>query len=316
MKSVIIGGGGFIGSHITEALLNVGDEVIVFDKPDARYLKVLFNQGAKIVPGNFLDTNDLKSAFSNADLVFHLVSSTVPKTSNENPVFDIETNLIGTVNMFSVAKSAGVKRIIFSSSGGTVYGLPTKIPIREDHPTNPICSYGIVKLAIEKYAHLFWKLYGLDYRVIRISNAYGERQPMNASQGVLPMIIGNAMKGANISIWGDGSVIRDYVYVSDVANAFRKVSLFRGEQRIFNIGSGLGLSINDLIRRTEAILGRQLTIDYQKGQDYDVPVNILDVSLANKLLQWKAKTNINEGILRSINYLRKQLHETKRKEYF
>lgn len=304
MKSVVIGGGGFIGSHIAEALLRAGDDVIVFDRPDARHLGILAKQRVKIMAGNFLEVSDLTDVLSDADIVYHLVSSTVPKTSNEDPVYDIETNLIGTVNFLISAKKAGAKKIIFSSSGGTVYGIPRNIPIQETHPTNPICSYGIVKLAIEKYAQLFFELYGLDYRILRIANAYGERQPMNSSQGVLPMIIGNALQGKKITIWGDGSVIRDYVYVSDIVDAFVKIRLFDGDQRIFNIGSGVGHSVIELLRVTETILGQQLDVDYQKGQAYDVPVNILNVSLAKECLGWFSKVDITMGISRIIQYMK------------
>lgn len=309
MRSVVIGGGGFIGSHITEVLLRAGNEVIVFDRPGARYSDMFEGKGAKIVQGSFLDDHDIQNALTGAENVFHLVSTTVPKTSNDNPIFDIQTNLVGTVNLLNAARKAGVKRVIFASSGGTVYGIPMEIPIGEGHPTNPICSYGIVKLAIEKYLQLFWELYDIDFRILRIANAYGERQPMSGSQGVLPMIIGNALMGKSIHIWGDGSIIRDYVYVSDIAEAFHKVSLYTGERRIFNIGNGFGLSINDLLRITQNILGQPLNVTFEKGQPYDVPVNILDATIANQLLNWHPKVTIDEGILKTINYQRGKIKE-------
>ncbi len=124
---------------------------------------------------------------------------------------------------------------MIASSGGTVYGIPQDIPISEDHPTNPISSYGIIKLAIEKYTHLFWKLYGLDYCILRVSNAFGERQGANEAQGIIPNIIHNALHHQIVRIWGDGCVVRDYIHVSDVVNAFLKAGKIEGDHRVFKL---------------------------------------------------------------------------------
>ena len=307
MKYVVIGGAGFLGSHLIELLLKDGNDTTVFDRPGALYLNELSKKGANIILGNYLDPTDLHKVLSDVETVFHLVSTTVPKSSNEDPIFDIETNLVGTLRLLTIAKNAGVKKIIFPSSGGTVYGVPRKIPINENHPTDPICSYGIGKLAIEKYARLFWTLYGIDYCILRISNAYGERQPMNKLQGIIPVIIVSGLLDRDIHIWGDGTVIRDYIHATDLANAFLKASNHNDEPRIFNIGSGHGISINELIRLIEKGIGKPLKIIYNHGQAYDVPINILDISEAKRSLEWYPEIDINEGISRTINFFRQQL---------
>jgi UDP-glucose 4-epimerase len=306
MKYVVIGGGGFIGSHLTEALINRHKEVAVFDRSSALYLNELSKKGAEIVTGDFLVTESLRGAIKNADIIFHLISTTVPKTSNDNLAFDIESNLIGTINMLNIARQEGVSKVVFSSSGGTVYGIPREVPIAENHPTNPISSYGIVKLAIEKYAYLFWKLYNLDFCILRIANAYGERQLTKDSQGIIPSLISKGLEKQEIQVWGDGSIVRDYIHVSDIVSAFIMASEYQGNEKLFNIGSGQGTSVNELIQIVESQLGRSLVVKYELSRPFDVPANILDITNANQILHWTPKMHIAEGIKGMIQYLRNQ----------
>jgi UDP-glucose 4-epimerase len=305
MKAVIIGGGGFLGSHLAEALLANGQDVWIFDQPGARYLEYSNQRGAKIITGNFLDPTAVGEAILACDVVYHLVSTTVPQTSNENPRFDIETNLIGTLQLLELMHQANVKKIIFSSSGGTVYGIPQEIPIKESHPTDPISSYGIVKLAIEKYIHLYWTLYGMDYCILRISNAYGARQPITPTQGAIAAFLGKAAQKEEITIWGDGTVLRDYIYASDIANAFLQASLYQGELRVFNIGSGHGHSLKDIIGAIENITQIPLQVKYLPGRRFDVPVNILDITRAKSHLHWEPKVRLEEGVLSAFEWMQK-----------
>ena len=304
MKVVVVGGGGFLGSHLAEALLGLHHQVVVLDRPSVAYLDVLAGQGASIVTGDFLEQGFRKEDFAKADMVYHFASTTVPKTSNEDPIYDIETNLKGSVNLFRVAKEAGVRKIVFSSSGGTVYGIPNAIPITEEHPTNPICSYGIVKLAVEKYLHWFWTLHGLEYCILRMSNVYGERQPANGLQGVIPQIIDKALCCQEINIWGDGTVIRDYVHISDVVAAFLKAGSFAGDERIFNISSGQGHSILEIINLVETAVKQPLKIVHTASVASDVRVNILDNSRARIQLGWVPRVSFSEGISRTIQYMK------------
>jgi UDP-glucose 4-epimerase len=307
MKCVVVGGGGFLGSHLSEALLLRGDSVIVFDQPHAPNLEILSNNGAKIEVGSFLNSDDLSRAIKGVDTIFHLVSTTVPKTSNADPIFDVNSNLIGTINLLNIAKETGVKKIVFSSSGGTVYGIPKEIPISENHPTNPISSYGITKLAIEKYLHLYWTLFNLDYSILRISNAYGERQSVTNTQGVIPTLIHRTLTHTPFNIWGDGTVIRDYIHVSDIVSGLLKASEFEGSQKLFNISSGIGYSVNSIIKMIELLTNETLKLNYEHEQAYDVPENILDNSLAKHLLDWEPSLDLMSGLRRTVDYMRQTI---------
>jgi UDP-glucose 4-epimerase len=306
MKSMILGGGGFLGSHLSETLLTNGHEVRIFDQPGARYLEYSSKQGAEIITGNFMNVDELKGAISDCDVVYHLLSATVPQTSNDNPCLDVEVNLVGTLHLLEQMRQANVKKIVFSSSGGTVYGVPQEIPIKESHPTDPISSYGIVKLAIEKYLHLFWTLYGIDYCILRISNAYGARQPITPTQGAIASFLGKAAAKDEIMIWGDGTVLRDYVYASDIANAFLQASLYEGKFKIFNIGSGQGHSLNDLIGAIENITRVPLQVKYLPGRPFDVPINVLDITRAKSYLGWEPKVRLEEGVLSAFEWIQRE----------
>ncbi|MEZ4824386.1 MAG: NAD-dependent epimerase/dehydratase family protein [Ignavibacteria bacterium] len=215
-RCLVLGGGGFIGSHLTEELLNSGYDVTVFDKLNFSRKNISgFPDRIKISEGDFNNEIDIENAMDGADYVFHLVSSTLPASSNENPAYDVETNLISSLNLFQKCVERKIKKVIFLSSGGTVYGIPESVPVSESNNTNPICSYGIVKKAIEDYLFMFQKIYGLDYFVFRLSNPYGERQNPLAAQGAIPVFMNNAIEDRQINIWGDGEVVRDYIYIKD-----------------------------------------------------------------------------------------------------
>jgi UDP-glucose 4-epimerase len=305
MKVVILGGGGFLGSHLAETLLANGQEVCIFDQPAARYLEYSRERGANIVTGNFFDPDALRAVISDCEVVYHLVSTTVPQTSNDNPRLDVEGNLMGTLQLLEQMRNAGVKKIVFSSSGGTVYGIPQEIPIKESHPTDPTSSYGIVKLAIEKYLHLYWTLHGLDYCILRISNAYGARQPITPTQGAIAAFLGKATAREEIVIWGDGTILRDYIYASDIANAFLQASLYQGEWKIFNIGSGHGHSLIELIGVIENITQIPVQVKYLPKRQFDVPVNILDITRAKSHLGWEPKVRLEEGVLAASEWMQK-----------
>ena len=302
MKTVILGGGGFLGSHICEALLQNNHDVTIFDLPSATYLEYCSKLGAKIITGNFLESDRIQKALDQGNVIYHLISTTVPKTSNEDPQYDIRTNVIGFLNILKDEKLLKNKNFIFSSSGGTVYGIPNQVPIPETHPTNPICSYGIHKLIIEKYLNLFNKLYDLDYCILRVGNAYGPRQPKAGPQGVIGTFLSKAIQDEEIVVWGDGSVIRDYTYVSDIAEAFVKAGEYQGKPKLFNIGSGKGHSINDILEMILEIVDVPIKVKYVEGRFFDVPSNVLDISLAKTFLNWVPKTNLFNGIKQTYHY--------------
>jgi UDP-glucose 4-epimerase len=306
MKCVVIGGGGFIGSHLCEALLAEGHEVTVFDRGEAPNLDRLKQKRASASIGNFFNPEDLRRALEHQDAVFHLLSTTVPQTSNEDPAYDVETNVIGTLRFLDEVRKASIKKVVFASSGGTVYGIPQEIPIKENHPTDPTSSYGIGKLIIEKYLHIYWILYGLDYCVLRIANAYGERQRPMATQGVIPVFLDRALRNEEVVVWGDGSVMRDYIFVTDIANALTKALSYSGELKIFNIGSGQAHSLSDVIHAIERVTGRPLKVKYTSGRSFDVPISVLDISRAQNYLNWTPTISLFEGIARMYAWMLKE----------
>ncbi len=296
-----------MGSHLVDGLLDNGYEVIIFDKEnvDTKSIKHNLNK-IKLIKGDFANENDITMAIKDIDYIFHFIGTTLPESSTQNPAYDIESNVISTIRMLEIVKSTNIKKIIFASSGGTIYGTPEQIPIPENHPTNPICSYGISKLIIEKYLRLYNHPYGLDYVSLRFANAYGARQDPKGSQGMIPVFLGNIIKGQAIQVWGDGTVVRDYVHVNDIADACLKaIEIKENKYHVFNIGSGNGLTLNQLIEIMKKITGDEIPIKYSKGRKIDVPINILDIALARDILEWRPKVPIEEGVRETLQYLKK-----------
>lgn len=287
MKCLVLGGAGFIGSHIVDALLERGNEVRVFDRPNIDTKNILNSiSHIEFQSGDFSNESDLAKALEGIDVVVHLVSTTIPSMSNVDPIYDVETNIAGTIRMLSLAKDTGVKKVVFASSGGTVYGEPLYLPIPENHPNDPICSYGITKLAIEKYLHLFQHLHGLDYSILRIANPYGERQNTGSGLGAINTFLWKVVNKEPITIWGDGEVSRDYFHISDLTAAF--VGVIEGgiPSKIYNIGSGVAYSLNEILDVIQTVTGEKAVVHYTPGRKSDVSSNYLDISKAQQDFGW------------------------------
>jgi len=301
MKALVLGGRGFIGGHVVDALLASGHQVRVLDRaPDSTATPVV---GVDLFYGDFSDKAFVYEAASGVDVVYHLISTTVPSTSNLDPVADVSGNIIPTLGLLSCMVDLKIPKIIFLSSGGTVYGIPEELPIPEEHPLRPQCSYGVVKVAIENYLTMFQQLYGLDRVIIRAANPYGERQGHFGVQGVVNTFLLNALAGKPVEVWGDGSIIRDYLYVGDLADLCVKV----GEEEItgvFNAGSGTGRSVTDIVKAIERVTGRNMDVQFMSSRSYDVPEVVLDVSKARKELGWSPQFDVEEGLNRVWAWLR------------
>jgi UDP-glucose 4-epimerase len=301
MNVLVLGGNGFIGSHLVDKLLFEGHTVRVFDKNEEHFRKSLKDVDYHI--GEFGNRGLLLEALVGMDVVVHLISTTLPKTSNDDPVFDVQTNIIETLFLLEQCILKSVKKIVFASSGGTVYGIPKNIPVGEENATNPICSYGITKLTIEKYLNLFKRLYNLNYAIIRPSNPFGSRQNPFGIQGVIPVFLGKIIRNETIHIWGNGNVVRDFIYVNDLVDAFYRVITYNTNSNVFNIGSGEGYSLNDLLTIMKNVTGRDLSVEYTKSRTYDVPKIYLDISRARKELNWEPRTTLQEGIKLTWEYI-------------
>lgn len=297
MKIAIFGGNGFLGQYLCNYLLQDSNFFLrVVGKSKAKISTFLKHDRCEQILGNFSDETLVRSTLDGVDIAYHLISSTLPASSNLNPVLDLEQNLLPTIKFLEAARDSGVKKIIFFSSGGTIYGDTGVCKISENDRTNPICSYGIQKLAIEKYLYLFKKLYGLNYGILRISNPYGKNQNILKKQGFIQTAISNAMREQPIEIWGDGSVVRDYLHAQDVARAASDLIYYDGPQNIFNIGSGVGYSINQIISMIEDCLVKKLQVSYSSPRAFDLQSNILDISLAAKELSWAPSITLEKYI--------------------
>jgi len=301
MKALVIGGGGFIGTHLVERLLEKGHDVRIYGRNPSRFRGT--PPGAEFVEGELGNHGLIRNALEGTEIVFHLVSTTLPKTSNDDPIFDVRSNLVDTIQLLEACVEAGVRKVVFPSSGGTVYGPPLSLPVTEEHPTEPITSYGIVKLAIEKYLGLFRHLHGLDYAALRISNAYGPYQDPAGQQGAISVFLERVREGRPITVWGDGAAVRDYLYVSDLMDALELAAEKETVHKVFNIGSGRGVSVHELLDLVSEATGKRPEIEYSPARALDVPASVLDVGLAARDLGWTPRTDLPEGISRTWAWL-------------
>lgn len=299
---LVLGGNGFIGSHIADLLSVNGYHVKVFDKSfDKNFFK---DDGVEFIKGDFFKEEDIKGAVEDVDYVYHYISSTIPQSSIKNPLKDNE-NVIGSIKLFEIASDYGVKKIIFPSSGGTVYGETKTNPTTENHPNNPINPYGISKLSIERYLFYFYSNYGLDYTIFRYSNPYGPRQDPNGHVGLIPVILELIKKDKRPIIFGDGKTVRDYVFIEDAAKVNLLAIEKKTKHKIFNVGSGIGYSINDILEKIFRITGKTIEPLYSKPRLGDVSKVTLDTSLIKREMNWEPLVDIDSGINKTWKWLNK-----------
>lgn len=308
MKIAIFGGGGFIGSTIADRLLLDGHSLRVFERPRVPpYREFVEGEQVEWLTGDFMSSHDVGEVIDGVDAVLHLVSTTLPKSSNDDPIFDVQSNLVATIQLLNIMVAKGVKKIVFISSGGTVYGNPCYLPIDERHPTEPLVSYGITKLAIEKYLVMYQTMYGIKANILRVSNPFGDRQRIETAQGAVAAFLSRALRGMPVEIWGDGSVARDYLYISDVAEAFAAALVYDGSHSVFNISSGISTSLNDVLLLIEQVTGAPVERVYKPGRLFDVPLSVLDNTLAGRELGWSPKISLRDGISRTVLYMSRLL---------
>jgi UDP-glucose 4-epimerase len=294
VKVLILGGCGFIGKHLAEVLIEEDVPSVIFDinaDPEQSSLTCIFIQG------EFSDRAKLEMVIKSQSIthVIHLVSTTLPKSSNEDKSYDLSSNVIQTLYLLDLCVKYQLKKIIFMSSGGTIYGAPRTVPVDENHPNNPICSYGISKLAIEKYLFLYHQLYGLNYVALRAANPYGPGQNPHSGQGVVANFVHKILTQQQIEVWGDGSIVRDYFHVRDLVN-LAKLALFSPENGVFNAGSGVGVSLNQLIKTLGTVVNYPTEVIYKEQRILDVPEIVLNCAAAQSKFGWQAETSLRAGI--------------------
>jgi len=310
LKILITGGAGFIGSNIADTLKEAGHSVHVLDD-----LSTGFRDN--VSDGITLHELDVRSEDAarliengDFDIVCHHAAQMDVRRSVREPQFDADVNIKGTLNILEAAVKGKVKRVVYASTGGAVYGEPQYIPVREDHPINPICHYGISKHTVEHYLYLYRYLYKLGYVVLRYPNVYGPRQNPYGEAGVTAIFTVKYLRGEAPVINGDGQQLRDYVHVKDIARAnLAAMDLSRSdiEGEIFNIGWGIGSSVEELDRIIRGYTGTDLTPSYGPALAEEILKVSLDPSKANSILNWKAEIPFEEGLEDLVEYHRNRI---------
>jgi UDP-glucose 4-epimerase len=306
VKVLVAGGTGFVGSHIVKALAAAGHEVRSLAR---RPPSVDRSPGVEYRVGDLGNVGDVAAAMDGVGGAVFAVTTTTPGSASRDAAFDASTNLISGIHFAQEAMHAGVGRTVMISSGGTVYGIPTSLPIAETHPTEPISSYGVTKLAVEKYLALYAHDAGARVTILRAGNAVGEGQLPGTGQGAPAAFLAALLRETPIELWGDGSVVRDYVYAGDIAAACVRALTADQEEPalVLNIGSGQGHSLLELVAACEAVTGRTATLDRSPGRALDVPEIVLDIGRARERLAWAPTTSLEDGLAREAAWLTKAL---------
>ncbi len=296
MRVAIVGGAGFIGCAVAGALAQRGWQPMLLDSATRLARVVDFQPEVPRREFDFSADAHAASAIDGADAVIHLGCTTDPARSMSSLAFDSDSNIGPSLRLFEAAVRGGARRVIFASSGGTVYGAPLQLPVREDAPTNPLSAYGVSKLSIEKYLALFASLRGVS---LRIANPYGPLQLRGAAVGVIARYVQAVKRGQALEVWGDGKTIRDYIAIEDVAEAFAcalvEDALPAGA---YNIGSGNGTSLDGVISTIFGISGHHVPVQYLPARSFDVPEIVLDSSLFSRLASWSPRVPLHEGVAR------------------
>ena len=307
MRIIICGAAGFIGTNLAIHLAkDKKNDITLVDRKEEYFKDIkemnLLNITIKEDPLN-METN-FDKLFENQEIVYHLVSTTVPTTSNQHISQELISNVVFSSNMFEACVRCNVNRVIFISSGGTVYGKQLNCPLKEETSTYPISSYGVQKITIEKLLYLYEYMYGLDYRIIRLANPYGPYQRPNGVLGAITTFTYKALCNDEITVFGDGSVIRDYIYIDDAIRAIMNIANDNYNiYKIFNLGCGYGTSIKEVLNTIQNTLGVELKVRFAKARKVDVRVNYLDISRYEKCYGKLNFLSLNEGVKRTAKFL-------------
>ena len=303
-KVLVTGGAGFIGSNIADLLLEKGYEVIVVDDLSTGSRKNL-GKDVKLYVKDICKA-DISSVFEKEkpDYVIHEAAQINVRTSVSNPVFDAKVNILGSINILSCCKDYGVKKVVYASSGGAIYGEPVRLPADEKHPIRPLCPYGASKYSVENYLYIYKKNFGLDYVALRYANVYGPRQDPLGEAGVIAIFMNKLSKGEKPVIYGDGEQTRDFVYVGDVARANLAALEKKTKGTEYNIGTGVETSVNKLYEKLRKVMTTNISAVHADAVPGEVRRIYLDNSLAAKELDWKPATNLEAGLEKTLQWFK------------
>jgi UDP-glucose 4-epimerase len=304
VRILVSGGAGFIGSNVADRFVALGHEVAVFDNLSSGFREFVHPK-AKLYEGDLADAAAVDAAIADfrPDLVDHHAAQIDVRKSVTDPVFDARVNILGSIGLLQACVAHGVKKVVYASTGGALYGEGRVLPAPEDHPVNPEAPYGASKHTVEHYLYIWKLLHGLDYTVLRYPNVYGPRQNPHGEAGVNAIFIGLMLEGKEPRIFGDGTAVRDYLYVGDVVEA-NVLALAKGGGEMVNIGTGVGTSVNDIVRELKAITGFKGEPIHLPARPGEVQRIYLDATRAKQVLGWAPTVSFSEGLRRTVEWSR------------
>lgn len=306
MRVSILGAAGFIGTNLIMSLMrDVSNDILAVDESVDYFSECVREPNVRLCECRFHTGTDFKSLLAGQEVVYHLVSTNNPTCSNHNIGKDIADNILISINILEACVANHVNKVIFISSGGTVYGNKVTCPIKESAVTNPINTYGIQKLTIEKLFYLYHHMHGLDYSIVRLANPYGPHQRPNGRLGVVTTFAYKALRNEVLTVYGDGNVVRDYIYIDDAVDGILRIADSRSEEKVFNLGSGKGTCVNQVIEIIQKILERDVAVEYIASRSVDVPANVLDVTKYRATFGVGDVTPLEKGIRLTLDYLKK-----------
>lgn len=306
MKILVTGGAGFIGSHVADALVSRGADVLVIDNLSSG-LRENINPKVRFEQVDIGDFPKLGKAFKDfkPEVIFHLAAHIDLRESFKDPAHDAQNNIIGSLNILKLMANFGTRKIIFSSTGGAIYGEAKQIPTPETYSAIPASPYGISKLAVEHYLDVWRKLHGIEYSALRYANVYGPRQGGKGEAGVTAIFAKKMVKGEPIEIFGDGKQTRDYVYASDVVAANLAALDFKGSG-VFNIATGLETSVNEIFEKLSRLFDYSVAPAAAPAVKGEIPRSALDISRAKEELGWEPKVSFDEGLAMAADFFKKE----------
>ncbi|MBA4541799.1 MULTISPECIES: SDR family oxidoreductase [Thermoactinomyces] len=300
MKVLVTGGAGFIGSHIVDQLVEKGDQVVIVDNISSGR-KENINEKARFYQIDITDS-DLLNVFERErpEAVIHQAAQIHVHTSVKEPMFDATVNILGTINLLEACRKTGVKKVVYASSAA-IYGNPEYLPIDEKHPVAPLSGYGVSKYTPEHYFAIYRQLYGLNYTILRYANVYGLRQDPRGEGGVISILVDKYLRRESFTVFGDGEQTRDYIYVGDVARA-NIMALSQGDGEVFNVGTGVSTSLNEVVKRFNEIAGYENKVEYGPEREGDIKHSYFNNGKIRRVLGWQPEVTLEEGLRKTYEY--------------
>lgn len=311
MRILVTGGAGFIGSNVADRFVALGHEVAIFDNLSSGFREFV-NPKAKFYEGDLADAAAVEAAIADfrPEIVDHHAAQIDVRKSVTDPVFDARVNVLGSIGLLQACTKHGVRKVVYASTGGALYGEGRTLPAPEDHPVNPEAPYGASKHTVEHYLYIWKLLHGLDYTVLRYPNVFGPRQNPHGEAGVNAIFIGLMLEGKRPRIFGDGEAVRDYLFVDDVVAA-NVLALEKGSGEMLNIGTGIGTSVNDIVRELKSILSFPEDAIYEAPRPGEIQRIYLDASRAKQVLGWQPTVTFRAGLERTVDWSRHNKLPTK-----